>query len=93
MSQNYEKLRLLLKELFQLEQPDLDSGLHRIMHAKRADAPRLTPSIRIALEDLRLEHVAIVYPGSRRYALNDRVEAVPLETLFRPGDPFGEAPA
>jgi len=36
---------------------------------KRVDAPWLTPSIRIALEDLPLERVAVVYPGSRRYAL------------------------
>ncbi len=37
MSQKYEKLRTLLKELFQLDQPDLDFGLYRIMHAKSAE--------------------------------------------------------
>src|SRR5438445_9089 len=30
MSQKYEKLKTLLKELFQLDQPDLDFGLYRI---------------------------------------------------------------
>jgi hypothetical protein len=34
MSQNYEKLKTLLKELFQLDQPDLDFGFYRVMHAK-----------------------------------------------------------
>ena len=34
MSQNFRKLITLLKELFQLDQPDLDFGLYRIMHAK-----------------------------------------------------------
>ncbi len=34
MSQKYEKLKNLLKELFQLDQPDLDFGLYRIMHAR-----------------------------------------------------------
>jgi adenine-specific DNA-methyltransferase len=34
MSKQYEKLKGLLKELFQLDQPDLDFGLYRIMHAK-----------------------------------------------------------
>lgn len=34
MSQKYEKLKTLLKELFQLDQPDLDFGLYRVMHAK-----------------------------------------------------------
>ena len=37
MSQKYEKLKTLLKELFQLDQPDLDSGLYRVMHAKSAE--------------------------------------------------------
>ena len=37
MSQEYEKLKSLLKELFQLDQPDLDFGLYRIMHAKAGE--------------------------------------------------------
>jgi adenine-specific DNA-methyltransferase len=37
MSQQYEKLKTLLKELFQLDQPDLDFGLYRVMHAKSAE--------------------------------------------------------
>jgi adenine-specific DNA-methyltransferase len=37
MSQKYEKLKTLLKELFQLDQPDLDFGLYRIMHAKAGE--------------------------------------------------------
>ena len=37
MSQNYEKLKTLLQELFQLDQPDLDFGLYRVMHAKSAE--------------------------------------------------------
>ncbi len=37
MSQKYEKLKALLKELFQLDQPDLDFGLYRVMHAKAAE--------------------------------------------------------
>jgi len=37
MNQKYEKLNNLLKELFQLDQPDLDFGLYRVMHAKSAE--------------------------------------------------------
>lgn len=37
MNQKYDKLKALLKELFQLDQPDLDFGLYRIMHAKSAE--------------------------------------------------------
>jgi len=45
---------------------------------KRADAPNLTPSMRIATNDLKLDALYVVYPGDRRYRLADRVEAVPL---------------
>ncbi|MBT2969626.1 MAG: hypothetical protein KME56_05985 [Candidatus Thiodiazotropha sp. (ex Ctena orbiculata)] len=34
MSKQFEKMVALLKELFQLDQPDLDFGLYRVMHAK-----------------------------------------------------------
>ena len=37
MTQQYAKLKGLLQELFQLDQPDLDFGLYRIMHAKSAE--------------------------------------------------------
>src|SRR5271163_1229714 len=37
MSQKYEKLKNLLRELFQLDQPDLDFGLYRVMHAKSGE--------------------------------------------------------
>jgi uncharacterized protein len=60
------------------------------VECKRADAPRLTPSIRIALEDLGLDRVAVVYPGAQRFAVTDRVEAVPLESLADPGALFPE---
>ena len=51
------------------------------IECKRADAPRLTRSIRTALDDLRLDQVAVIYPGRKRYALAPRVDAVPLRTL------------
>jgi uncharacterized protein len=58
---------------------------------KRKDAPRMTRSIRIALEDLGLERVAVVYPGTKRYPLDGRVEVVPLETLAEGGRVFDKA--
>jgi predicted AAA+ superfamily ATPase len=51
------------------------------VECKRADAPRLTPSIRIALEDLGLERIAVIYPGNKRFPLSDNVEAIPLDDL------------
>lgn len=50
---------------------------------KRADAPRLTPSMRIAQQDLKLDALYVVYPGTQRYALAEGVEAVPLAALLK----------
>jgi len=54
------------------------------VECKRTDTPRLTPSIRHALDDLALERVWIVYPGDRRLNLHERVEALPLTGLAAP---------
>jgi uncharacterized protein len=53
------------------------------IECKRADAPVLTPSMRIALADLKLDKLTVVYPGERRYALGERVEVVPLAQLVQ----------
>lgn len=56
----------------------LKDGRRFGMEIKRTDAPTLTPSMRIALDDLRLEHLIVLYPGMRQYPLSTRVTAVPL---------------
>jgi len=61
------------------------------VECKRIDAPRVTRSIRVALDDLGLERVAIVYPGDKRFELDSRVEAVPLTLLSERIDPFARA--
>ena len=58
MSQKYEKLKTLLKELFQLDQPDLDFGLYRVLHAKSAEVSQflerdLLPQVRAAFGQYR----------------------------------------
>jgi uncharacterized protein len=45
---------------------------------KRADAPRVTRSMSIAGEDLRLDALYVVYPGDKRFRLAPGIEAVPL---------------
>jgi uncharacterized protein len=49
---------------------------------KRSDAPQLTQSMQIAMKDLGLEALYVVYPGDRRYSLAQRVEAVPLSAVL-----------
>ena len=58
MSQRYEKLKTLLKKLFQLDQPDLDFGLYRVMHAKSDEVSQfldedLLPQVRAAFDQYK----------------------------------------
>ena len=60
----------------------LFKGGRRIgVECKRVDAPTFTPSMRIALADLKLDALRVVYPGVQRYRLGDRVEVVPLSEV------------
>jgi len=53
------------------------------VECKRTDNPRITPSIRIALDDLNLKHVVIIYPGIQQFPLAKKVEAVPLQMVSK----------
>jgi hypothetical protein len=45
---------------------------------KRADGPKMTPSMVSALKDLELHRLLVVYPGSTRYRLGPNVEVMSL---------------
>jgi hypothetical protein len=49
------------------------------VECKRTDSPRLTPSIRIAFEDVGLARVAVLYPGTKRFPITDNVQAIPVQ--------------
>lgn len=58
MSQRFEKLKTLLKELFQLDQPELDFGIYRVLHSKSTEVSKfldedLLPQVRAALDQFR----------------------------------------
>jgi uncharacterized protein len=56
----------------------LELGGRRIgIEVKRTDRPKMSRSIRTALTDLDLDHVAVVHAGTTRFPLADRVTAVP----------------
>jgi predicted AAA+ superfamily ATPase len=66
---------------------EIDLVLHKEgrflgVECKRLDAPRMTPSMRSALEDLKLERIAVVYPGTKRYCLSDAVDVVPWHAIM-----------
>ncbi len=60
------------------------------VECKRTDSPGMTPSIRIALSDLGLSRVVVVYPGIKRFRIADRVDAVPLSAVSK-GSIFKES--
>lgn len=45
---------------------------------KRAEAPALTASMRIALKDLKLDRLDVVHAGRETFPLAERVRAIPL---------------
>ena len=48
---------------------------------KYADAPGSNRSMRIALQDLHLAHIWIIYPGDQTYPLDEKITVMPLEQL------------
>ena len=60
-------------------------GSRRIgVEFKRADVPKVTLSMRIAIDDLKLDALYVVYPGEQRFRLDDGIEAVPLWAVLPP---------
>jgi len=59
----------------------LKDGRRLGVEIKRMDAPTLTPSMRIALADLNLEQLIVLYPGSEAYQLEPRVRVMPISSL------------
>ena len=51
---------------------------------KRSDAPQATRSMHLAITDLGLDELWVVYPGTRGYALDDRIKVRPLSTCIQP---------
>ena len=65
----------------------LMTGGRRVgVEVKRVDAPRRTRSMAVALDDLRLDALYVVYPGDLRYVIDDRVTALPASAPFPVSD-------
>ena len=56
-----------------------NSGLG--VEVKRQDAPRHTRSMDIAMRDINLQKLIVVYPRSRAFSIADRIRAVPLSEI------------
>jgi predicted AAA+ superfamily ATPase len=52
------------------------------VEVKRADAPRMTPSIATALRDLKLDAVTVIAPVAKPYAVDAFVRVISLEQVL-----------
>lgn len=50
---------------------------------KCSDAPVMTKSMRIALDDLKLNRLLVVYPGNNTYPVHPKVQVLPLLAALR----------
>lgn len=48
---------------------------------KCADAPKTTKSMHVAIADLNLEHLWVVYPGTLRYPMTEKITALPMKEI------------
>lgn len=55
---------------------------------KRTDAPRLTPSMRHALADLRLDQLTVIHAGTDVFPLAPRIRAIPLARIVHDIEPL-----
>jgi predicted AAA+ superfamily ATPase len=57
-------------------------GKHIGMEIKYADAPRLTPSMKHAREDLDLDMLLVIYPGDLSYKLDKNIVVLPFIKMY-----------
>jgi uncharacterized protein len=63
----------------------LRGGKRLGIEMKRMDAPTLTASMRIALTDLKLNQLTVIYPGAKSYELGPQVKVIPVSTIATEG--------
>lgn len=56
---------------------------------KYQDAPTITKSMRIAMQDLKLEKLWVVYPGRTSYPMDEKIECISLAHLARVREAIG----
>ena len=57
------------------------AGKHYGFEFKYADAPGASRSMHVAIEDLRLEHLWVVYPGRQEYSLDDKTSVISIDSV------------
>jgi len=50
------------------------------------EAPRVTKSMHVAINDLSLDHLWIIYPGNDEYPVSDKIMVKPLASIQPDGN-------
>jgi len=66
----------------------IKNGKHIGVECKRMDAPHLTPSMRIAVKDLKLAKLIVLYPGPHSYSPAENIQVVPLKSMLESPQDF-----
>ena len=56
-------------------------GVRYGVEFKYSEAPKATKSMHIAVEDLSLDRLLIIHPGKDSYPINNKIEAISLDSL------------
>ncbi len=63
----------------------VEGGRRRGFEVNYTDSPKVTPSMRSAQEQLRLDSLDVLTAGTEVFPLGDRIRAVPLRAIWEPG--------
>jgi predicted AAA+ superfamily ATPase len=55
---------------------------------KYTDAPHVTKSMLLALEDLSIEHLFVIYPGDKTYQVHEMIHVIPAQNIYLPDSPL-----
>ncbi|HNS37680.1 MAG TPA: ATP-binding protein [Anaerolineaceae bacterium] len=53
------------------------------IEVKFSEAPEITASMHVALQDLKLDHLWVIHPGSAGYPVHERITVLPISQLAK----------
>ena len=66
----------------------IKNGKRHGVEFKYSEAPKATKSMYVAIEDLSLDHLWVVYPGKNIYPLTEKIKVLPLQELSEGTETF-----
>jgi predicted AAA+ superfamily ATPase len=60
----------------------MHTGKRQGFEVKFNEAPKVSRSMRVALDDLALDHLWVIYPGKTRYPVDEHITVLPLSEIF-----------